>query len=269
MPMRGFVTVLRTGLTARSLSGLLAAVVVSTAASMPARAQQPEGGAPRAERAVGIAIVKTPQAYVGADEEWIPVPIFQFRKGGFFIEGIRLGYGWELPANWIVQISVMPQFAELDPESSPFLEGMEKRRFSVDGALTLAWEASRVTASLAAYSDLLGRSDGQRLEGEVGFPLSLGRWRIEPAVKGVWVDADFADYYVGIRPAEALPERPAFQGSSTFSPGLALGVLRPLREKLVLIGQAEVLFLGSGIRDSAVVGDDTMSVGLVGVAWSF
>lgn len=69
----------------------------------------------------------------GADDELIPVPIFQFRKGGVLHEGVclsRLGGARELGHS-----GPMPQFAQCDPESSPFLQGMEKRRSSVDGAL--------------------------------------------------------------------------------------------------------------------------------------
>jgi len=268
--VRGVVSIIASRVSVSGVMLVLAGAISGlAAASVPARAQEPSSHGPGSGQAFGIAVLQTPQPYVGTDAELIVVPILQLRKGGFFIDGIRVGYGWALPANWSLQVSAMPQFAELDPTSSPFLEGMERRRQSVDGVLTLAWESKRLTSSVAAYSDLLGRSDGQRVEGEVGIPLSAARWRIVPAARAVWVDGDFADYYAGIRPAEVRPERPLFRGSSTLSPGLALGVMRPFAKTWVLLARAEVLFLGSGVRDSAVVGDDTMSFGLVGVARQF
>jgi outer membrane protein len=88
-------------------------------------------------------------------------------------------------------------------------------------------------------------------------------------VKAVWVDADFADYYAGVRAAEVRPGRPFFQGSSTLNAGVAIGVARPLGKSWVVLGRAEFLSLGAGVRDSAVIGEDTMSFALVGLARQF
>jgi outer membrane protein len=237
-----------------------------------ARTAEPDsspGGESGRGWALGLGVVSSPRPYVGADNALFPVPLVQYHRGGFFIEGIRVGYRWGGRRAWRFELYGTPQFAGLDPDDSPFLSGMEERRTSLDGVATLSWHRPHVDLSLGLHSDLLGRNDGQRLRARAGFPFQVGRWRLSPSVGLIWYDDEFVDYYAGVRPEEARPGRPAYKGSSTSNPEAGFtAIWFPGRRWILLIG-VDYQRLGSEITDSPIIEDNWIVGGFAGLGFRF
>ena len=254
------------------LAIILSVGMIASSHTISAQNDEPESAPAReGDRgwALGVGVVSSARPYVGADNELFPVPLLEFHRGGFFVEGIRVGYRWGGQHAWRFEMYGSPLFAGLDPDDSPFLAGMEERRPSLDGVATLSWNRPHVGLALGLYSDLLDRNNGQRLRATAAFPVQAGRWRLSPSVGVIWYDDDFVDYYAGVRSEEAIPGRPAYEGSSTWNPEAAFSAIWfPGGRLMVLIG-VDYQRLGAAITDSPIVDDDWILSGFAGLGFRF
>lgn len=253
----------------RLLTALAAAAALSVTA-LPAAAQ---GGPPRIpdelQWSLGLGVISSPRPYRGADNEVFPVPLLDLAYKRFYFQGIRTGYRVVDGEALDLDVAARARFASLDPDDSPYLAGMEERRPSADVGLELAWNRDRLQVSLKGYADALNRSGGFEAELEATWRQRLadGKVFLAPSVGVVWQDSDLVDYYVGVRPNEALPSRPEFRGSSALNLtlGLTAGVRLSPRWSAILTVSAERL--ANEIGDSPVVDRDYGYFALAGITY--
>ncbi|HEX6865547.1 MAG TPA: MipA/OmpV family protein [Thermoanaerobaculia bacterium] len=237
---------------------------VSTAAS----AQPP--GQEGFQWSLGAAVISSPEPYVGADNETIVVPALSLAYQKFFFRGITAGYELFEREGFSASVIARARFAGYDAGDSPFLAGMEDRRKSADLGLELDWQPSRrIGFQLTPVTDVLGRSDGQEVAFDVYVPLRWGPARIEPRVGVLWQSSDFVDYYYGVRPEEARPGRPAFQGEPTVNLGAGVVLFTPVARRLVLQSFVRVERLGDEIEESPIVDRKTAVTGFAALSYSF
>jgi outer membrane protein len=143
-------------------------VILTLLASLPLGAQEeaPDQGrttAPSAAQwSLGLAVISSPRPYVGADNSVMPIPIIGLAYKKVYIQGIQAGYHFIDNEKFTFDARAGVVFAGLDPDDSPYLEGMEKRESSIEGGFVFDWKPGKFTLSASAYSDLLGQSDGQQ-----------------------------------------------------------------------------------------------------------
>ncbi len=91
---------------------------------------------------------------------------------------------------------------------SPFLNGMQSRDWSVDGGVNIEAATPVGLLGLSIVTDLLGRYRGQEVEFRylIMFPLLGFNWIPSGGVR--WKSDNLVDYYYGVRPDEARPDRP-------------------------------------------------------------
>jgi outer membrane protein len=247
---------------------LLACVILllsTTATNTAAQPPDPD----EFQWALGAAVINSPEPYVGADDETIVVPALTISYKRFFLRGIAAGFElWERDG-FTVEAIARARLAGYDADDSPLLAGMEDRRKSAELGLELDWRVGRIGFHLTPLVDALGRSDGQEVSFDVYAPFQFGPVRLEPRAGLIWQSAGLVDYYYGVRPEEALPGRPAFEGESTVNLGAGVFLFAPLGRRLV--GQSFVKFeqLGDEIQDSPIVSDDTAVTAFAALSYSF
>ena len=148
-----------------------------------------------------------------------PVPLFSVTYDRWFFQGIRGGFEWLRTERFNANVFAQPQFLGFQATDSSFLEGMADRSLSMDGGVELVYRGRFGGVRLAALSDVLGKSEGQELSllAVTGAPLGKGRL-VLGGFGPRWISANRVDYYYGVRPSEALPNRPAY-GEATRSAG--------------------------------------------------
>jgi outer membrane protein len=94
-------------------------------------------------------------------------------------------------------------------------------------------------------------------------------FRLTPSISVEWLNAKYVDYYYGVRPAEALPNRPVYEGRDTVDIGA--GVAGALRISLSwsLLGGLYGTRHGSGISDSPMVKQSFSTLVYFGAGWIF
>ncbi len=239
------------------------------------RAGQPAGGG-GIRWSLGAGVIVAPRPYVGADAEIQPIPIIEFYSGRWFVQGIRAGYRFVDTRSIDFNVGARIRFSGLDPDDSPFLEGMEERRQTVEAGLGLDWEFARALRGafeleLRAFADVLGRSDGFETSIDLGWRrvFGPGKMILLPAVGMVYQSSDQVDYYYGVRPEEALPGRPAYRGAAVFNPRASVLFVYRFTHRWGLTTLVSVDFFDDEIESSPIVDQSSELFGLVGLAYSF
>jgi outer membrane protein len=181
------------------------------------------------------------------------VPVVSARYKRFFFEGIRGGFDFLNTEKWRGSVLAQAQFKGLEPDDSPFLQGMETRRKSADGVLELGFRGRPVGFRAAFVKDLLGRSHGEEvtLQAVTGAP--LGNLLILAAFGPRWLSDDRVDFYYGVRPAEATLERPAYQGSASWNWDFSLSAIVRFKDKWSFLTIFNREGFGSPIKDSPLI----------------
>ena len=232
-------------------------------------AAQPPGDAEGPHWTLGAGLVASPSPYVGVDAEIIPIPVVGLRWQRLYLEGVRAGYALAPPAGpWRFDLLAQVRFQGYEADEGDFLRGMEDRDPSLDLGVVVGWEGERWSADLTLLGDVLDESGG----GEAALTVSRGfrlsrRLQVAPEVGVSWQSDDLVDHYYGVRPEEARPSRPAFEGDATVNGllGIQAGYrfTRRFSTRLFLRGE----LLGSEVEESPIVVDDTALTGILALTW--
>ncbi len=151
---------------------------------------------------------------------------------------------------------VQPRLYGYSASDSPVLNGMEDRLWSVDGGANIEAVTRVGQFGLYIITDLMGRHRGQEVQFEHTFLFPLPWFRLITMTGVRWKSDNLVDYYYGVKPEEARPGRPAYEGEQAFDPYFRLVIRRNLTEHWSLIGAAEYEWLASQITNSPIVNKD-------------
>lgn len=243
----------------------LAALAAALLASLPAHAQ--ENAQPR--WTVGLLAIERDAPYRQIDEDLLVVPLVRFEGERAYLRGLRGGLVLVENEGFEFGPFLQVRGDGYDAADSPYLAGMDDRKFSLDAGVAASWRIPRVgqfEASLA--TDALDRSGGQEAELSYTALLRAGGWTVLPSLSLRWQSRDLVDYYYGVRADEAIVGRPAYAGDSALFPELAVLATRPLAGRWQLFARAGHTWLPSEVTDSPLVDQDGRTTVLVGLGYA-
>ncbi|WP_170295039.1 MipA/OmpV family protein [Paracoccus aestuariivivens] len=159
-----------------------------------------------------------------------------------------------------------------EADDTPVLAGMDERKGGLWAGAAMDWRPGFADFAFEWQSDISGDSDGHRLRVEMSRrfnPTGSERFGLTPRITGIWMDDNAAEYYYGVRTTEVTPTRTAYTGSSTLNVELGVQADYMLSERQILIFDAGVTRLGSGITDSPITVDKTLTSVGMGYAYRF
>jgi outer membrane protein len=252
---------------------VVAFALIVVPAALLGHAQEPSQPPPppALQWSLGLGVISAPRPYVGADNRILAIPLIGLEYKRLYVQGIRVGYHLVENDDLAIDIRARYIFDGLDPDDSPFLDGMAARDGTVEGGLGVDWTPGAWGVRLSAFSDLLGRSDGRELGLDVSRTWTFGRyrWGLTPAVGAVWQSSDLIDYYYGVPPEEARPGRPAYAGQSALNFRTSLLAFYRLSSRVSLIGLVQAQRLDDEISDSPIVDRRRSYFALVGIDYQF
>ncbi len=213
----------------------------------------------------GVGIEQSP--YKGYGSKVSPIPLAYFDDKWVRVQGagIDLKIG-----SWSgVSVALRGQFALFDGykgSDAPILNGMQNRNGAFWYGPALAWSTAFGTFS---GDFLLGGNKGERAKIAYGKSFAFGSFSIEPHVGAEWLGSKYVDYYYGVRPSEARPGRPAYNGTSTWNVSVGSRVDYKFTEHQKIILDVGVSHLGSGITDSPLVGKRFIPEVRIGYMYQF
>lgn len=113
-----------------------------------------------------------------------------------------------------------------------------------------------------AYNDFL-------LQAYYNYVIQARNWDIQLTLGLNLYSSDLVDYYFGIRPWEATPTRPVYEGKAAYRLHMGVSSLYPLNESWLLELGFGVSHYSSGVSDSPIVESNLESLGMVNVRYVF
>jgi len=220
---------------------------------------------------LGFGVFSSPRPYVGAEDFVMAIPLVEVNYKKLYVQGIQAGYHFIQNENFNFDVRAGIVFFGLEPDDSPFLEGMDPRASSIEGGLVFDWKPGKYMLRTTVATDLLGRSNGQ--QAAVDFSRmwqfhgrALG---LMPSIGVVWQSSSFVDYYYGVTPGEARPWRPPFRGDSAINFRASLLAYMFVSHRIRFVGLVEIQSFENEIFESPIVDQRRGIFGLFGVTYRF
>ncbi len=218
----------------------------------------------------GLGVIVVDDGYRDMDAQVFPIPFVMVETERFFVQGPRLGVHLYRNGENRLDLTLTPGFGGFDADDSPYFDGMEDRDMAVFAGIQWGHQISRFySMSIGISTDVTGNADG--LRGEIGLNRNwfAGQWVLTGSLGLEWLSSDVVDYYYGVRPNEARPDRSAYTGTDSWNTSLSFMATRPFGKRAVFMGIVGYGRYGSGISESPLLERDSALFSLVGVGWRF
>lgn len=250
---------------AHTLGGLALAAATIGAGATGAMAQ--DGGAPAGGRwTLGIFGFSSETAYGFRDNAAAPMIEYENEYFRFGLPSTEVKLPWisSEQLSFGVTIDLFGVENGYKARDAKILQGMGDRDSGVWAGMTMNFRSDLVDLSFKALGDLGGDSDGTSVELEASHTFFVGdRVMISPKIAAIWLDDNTVDYYYGVLPGEATATRAAYVGEATVNLKLGVNVGYMLSDNQMLMFDVSATKLGSGITDSPIAVEDTVtSVGM-------
>jgi outer membrane protein len=267
------------GLAALALVLLLAPIApgaaegaeAGTSSEETAPGPPPRPGKDGLEWSLGLGVISAPRPYVDADNDVQAIPLVELYYKRFYVQGIRAGFILAETERLRLDARARVIFAGFEPDDSPYLEGMEERRTTLQAGLGLDWQVGSFVLGFDASGDVLGRSDGFEISAGLSWPkfFKQGKIGLIPEIGLVWQDDSFVDYYAGVRPDEDRPDRPAYDGTAEINAGAGVTFLYRFTPRWRLVTLLQGQRLGGAYEESPLIDRRWGFFGLLGAAYQF
>lgn len=254
----------------RPLTTLLAATAWAALVHSPAHAQgHPGPSGDGLQWGVGAAVMSEARPYAGVESKTriLPAITFDNRWVRLFGPTLELKLGQAGPARY----SLVATYADegYKPGDAIALNGMAERKSS-------AWLGARAVlptgwANLMATwtADASGNSKGQKFSLRAERRFALGDLGATPRLVAHWTDSKAMQYYHGVNPNEATPNRPAYQPGANVDTELGVRLDYRLAPRQILFGDFGVRMYGSQVKNSPLVDRSSLPEVRLGYQYRF
>jgi outer membrane protein len=258
-------------------STLLAATFASAAEQDPAAGPDSGEESQSYSWGVGIAGLSQQQSYANIDRNNLAIPLIYFENRWVELMGPWLDIklpGLEWGEDQELKFALRTQLFGFDgykPKDAPILNGMDERKAGIFAGPSFKWSNPIADVFGEAMFDASGNSEGQRISIGVERQFHIGeRFMITPSVSATWADKEYADYYYGVRSAEARADRPAYSiADSIVNTELTLRADYMFDQRQAVFLQAGYTALDSKIEDSPLTDRSGETMLLFGYLYRF
>jgi len=216
---------------------------------------------------LGVGAGYEPSPYQQADRKYSAIPLIVFDDKWVHAFGTQIDFK---VGQWNdLSVALRADFALGDGykhSDSPILNGMPNH----DGAFwygpALAWNTEFGTLS-ADY--LLSGNKGQKANLAFSKSFETGRFSIEPHAGIEWLSAKYVNYYYGVQPSEVELDRPAYTGKASYDVTVGTRIGYHFTQHQSVSFDVGVSSLGSGIKDSPLVGRQYLPQVRIGYLYMF
>lgn len=243
----------------KNLLHSVAALILLGTASFQASAQTGLGA--------GVGASKGQSPYQGVSDNPNTIPAFITYEGEkAYFRGIEAGYYLWRPGDRrsgpSLSLLASGRMEGYHSSDSSYLQGMDKRSWSLDGGLGLSWRQGKHHYSLKATTDLLGKHEGQEISAGYSYWMPLTqRLSLTPTVHASWLSGNLLDYYYGVQDKEASLAlgRTAYEAGADVQYSAGFNLMWQPAERFSILVMARTRWLPDSVTDSPLVDRDTIS----------
>jgi outer membrane protein len=208
--------------------------------------------------------------YRGSDRRYDFLPLVVYDSRYFYVHPYRGGLRVERDA-WRAELFVQRRFEGFASDDVPTsMAGMARRQFGTDIGVGGSLRLGPGTGYAELLHDAGNASEGSEIV--LGYRYERwwqGRLRLRPYARLSWRDEKLNNYYYGVRPEEATPERPAYTAGAGINGELGLQAVYRLTAQYQLLAGFAVSRASSEVRGSPVVDGSTVPSAMLGLMWTF
>lgn len=200
-------------------------------------------------------------------------PNIDYDADRFWFHGLSAGYDLlQTPAD---RISVLGYYLPLSLKASDShsraVRKLNNRRSTLMTGLRYSHESlSAGTFETTLATDSLDQSNGLHWNGAWTYPLQLGLLNIEPQLGIDWNDEKFNRYYYGISSDESRRSGlKKYNPGDSFTPYAELSLNYAMTGNWNLFGGARYTFLSKEVKDSPIIGKDSLLSFWTGFSYTF
>jgi MipA family protein len=220
---------------------------------------------------VGVGGIVRTEPYQDINYRILPFPYVIMRRGGFFIEGLEIGYRVVESNQATFDVILTPRLEGFDANEGAIFNGLEDRDFSLDGGIATGWRQGTIEFNLSAVTDLLHKSHGREVKASIGktYILTGKMTLLTPSIGLKWKSENLVNYYYGVSPTQGNTNRPGYLGEATLNYIAAVNGTYSLTKRSTLFAGVEYEKFGDDISDSPLVKSEKMISVFLGYGWQF
>lgn len=217
----------------------------------------------------GLGAIYITRAYKASDDRFVPLPFLSYRGPRLVVLGPRASYTLIQAGPVKASVAVAWRFAGYDPDDSRFLNGMEKRRDTLEAGASSEMKLPAQFSLQADWRvDTLGRHNGYETAVGLRRAFQAGRFRLVPVAEWTYLSSNLADTYYGVRPSEATALRPAYRPGPAQTLSTGITVFYRTRENVSLLLGWRITRLPNELTDSPIVSERVETRTMAGIMWN-
>ena len=212
-------------------------------------------------------IERSPYRGIGSRQDLIPLYVYE--GGRAYLRSYRVGLKFDAQP-WRLDLFLARRFEgtpyELTPDELP---GLTRREQGADVGVGFVWRGEGKSAYFEAMRDATAVSHGGELRLGYRHEFGAGRLRLRPHAMVSWRNSALNDYYYGVSPAEAAPDRPAYEPGAGGEAQVDLYAIYRLTGAWYAVGGLTLTRRSSGVRKSPIVEDRVQPGAFAGLMYDF
>ena len=224
--------------------------------------------------AFGIAVSVSQTPFEGASSRLLPYPyLTSFQHPAFTRDWLLLSDGdagvrWVSESGFVIGGTARLNGGGFGTDVQENLSGLRTREWTAEAGALLGWRRWPVHAQLKAYTDALGRHDGNVTELSLMYPRQYHWGYLVPSVEAIYQSSAYNRYHFGITEAEARPGRAVYTPDGDYSYRLRLRTGIQLSNTWLLSLTVAAERLGDQVTNSPIVDSDTIYSYDIGLAYN-
>lgn len=197
------------------------------------------------------------------------IPLVNYRGERLRISGPFAEYRLVPGDQRDLTLDLKTDFEGYEEDDSDALKGLGDRQITMNAGVSIKQKLpANFSLKVGLLREILSRHDGWILEGSLGKTFRSRGDFIRPALFLRWFDDRYTDYYYGVAPSRARPDRPAYNPSDGMTYGVAISARKHMKGPWSFFGRMGAGWLSSELRGSPVVVRDSEWGGQMGVSRS-
>lgn len=197
-------------------------------------------------------------------------PLLIFHSDNLYFEGFELGYTLHEGSDAFVNLLATTTQQGYKSSDSPHLVGMYERQRDLVAGVSFTYQPGKSGLSLKTTWDTSGAYTGTGTTLELFHRYLAGSQTLfEPYAGLDHLGSSKADYYYGVNPVEARPERPTYRLHHATNLYYGVNIVHSLDHSWRLFANLEQMNLDSEITSSPIVGQDRTLSAYLGVTYQW
>ncbi len=226
---------------------------------------------------VGVGVMARSGLYKDENTQFTAIPMIHWDSGRFFVKGTELGVHMlnkESAHALNASIYYSPFMFDPDESDSDQMKKLSKRKSTAMAAIEYKYKINQGNAGIVHVKlagDILSESDTLLVETGYTYPIHVSeKLTITPNAGVTWYNKKHNDYYFGVSEQESVNTGfQRFEAKDSLEPHIAVAMRYKFNNHWSVLGTVKHSFTSSKVKDSPIVDQSSVTMGMAGIQYTF